>query len=263
MPITLKALLNKKKHGEKITVLTAYDYPFAKILDEAGIDMLLVGDSLGMVVMGYPNTLSTTMEMMIRHTHAVSRAVKNAFVIADMPYRSYRTPAEAVKNAKFLKKAGAKAVKLEGGREIQKQIAAILKAGIPVMGHLGMLPQSVEKTGGYKVQCRDAATAKKILDDALFLDQLGVFSIVLECIPAALAEQLTRQVKVPTIGIGAGASTDGQVLVLHDMLGFEGEVHPRFVRKYASLSDEIRLAAMNYQEDVVSGKFPSKEESYS
>ncbi len=260
--MTPKTIVNKKKQRQKITVLTAYDYPFAKILDEAGIDIILVGDSLGMVVLGYDTTLPVAMQDMIHHTQAVARAVKQALVVTDMPYQSYRNPAEAVKNAKLLKKAGAQAVKLEGGEMIQKQIAAILKAGIPVMGHLGMTPQSVKKFGGYKVQGRDSKQAEKIFNDARLLDQSGVFSIVLECIPAGLGERVTRSVKCPTIGIGAGAGTDGQVLVLHDMLGFESSVRPRFVRTYASLAEETRTAVLNYKEDILSGKFPSKEESY-
>jgi 3-methyl-2-oxobutanoate hydroxymethyltransferase len=259
---TSKSIFTKKKHREKITVLTAYDFPFAGILDQCGIDIILVGDSLGMVVLGHKNTLPVTMENMAHHTAAASRAVKNALVVADMPYRSYRTPAEAVKNAKLLKKAGAQAVKLEGGRAVAKQVAAILKAGIPVMGHAGMLPQSVEKLGGYKVQGKDAAGAKKVLEDAQALDRLGVFAMVLECVPAALAERISKTVKCPTIGIGAGAGTDGQVLVLHDMLGFESSVRPRFVRQYAGLAEETKAAVTQYIEDVRSGKFPSKEESY-
>lgn len=257
-----KLFFQKKRRRKKISVLTAYDYAFAKILDEAGTDMILVGDSLGMVVLGYDTTLPVTMEDMIHHTGAVARAVKKALVVADMPYRSYGTAALAVKNAKRLQKAGADAVKLEGGTEIAKQVRAILKAGIPVMGHLGMTPQSIEKMGGYKVQGRDPKQAQKILSDAQILEDLGVFSIVLECVPAELGAKVTRALKCPTIGIGAGAGTDGQVLVLHDMLGFETGVRPRFVRKYAALGEETREAVREYIEDIASGKFPSKEESY-
>jgi 3-methyl-2-oxobutanoate hydroxymethyltransferase len=262
MRLTPEAVFDKKKRREKITVLTAYDFPFAKILDESNIDVILVGDSLGMTVLGHSSTLPVTMENMVHHTKAVARGAKYALIVADLPYRSYRTPAEAVKNAKLLKKAGAQAVKLEGGKSITKQIAAILKAGIPIMGHVGMLPQSVEKLGGYKVQGRDAKQAGKILEDAAALDKLGVFAMVLECIPAVLGEEITQSVKCATIGIGAGANTDGQVLVLHDMLGFEGSVKPRFVRQYARFEEEAKSAVINYIEDVRSGKFPSKEESY-
>lgn len=262
MPVTLKTLRDKKKRREKITVLTAYDYPFAKILDEAGTDMILVGDSLGMVVLGHDTTLPVTMQDMIHHTSAAARAVKKSFLVADMPYRSYVSPALAVKNAKLLKKAGAQAVKMEGGQMIRKQIQAVLNAGIPVMGHLGMTPQSVKEIGGYKVQGRDVKQARKILEDALLLESLGVFSIVLECVPAELGAKITDALKCPTIGIGAGSATDGQVLVLHDMLGFESGVSPRFVRKYGTIAEETREAVREYLEDVASGKFPSKEESY-
>ncbi len=262
MGLTAKAIYARKKHRRKISVLTCYDFPSAQILDQAGIDVILVGDSLGMVVLGFETTLPVTMEHMLHHTAAVSRGAKNPLIVADLPYQSYDTPALAVKNAKLLKKAGAQAVKLEGGRALEKQIKAILKAGIPVMGHLGMTPQSVKKFGGYKVQGREPKQARAILDDAKLLDSLGVFAVVLECVPAALAAEVTAAVKCPTIGIGAGAATDGQVLVLHDMLGFEGSVKPRFVRKYAALAEEMKEAVIEYRDDVMSGAFPIKEESY-
>ncbi len=263
MRLTVKAIHEKKKKGEKVVVLTAYDFPFARILDEAGIDIILVGDSLGMVLLGYESTLPVTMREMLHHTKAVSRAVTKAVVVADMPFGSYETPEKAIRNAtRFLKEAHADAVKLEGGERIQKQIEALRAAAIPVMGHLGMTPQSAGLLGGYHVQGKDKPDADKILKDAVLLDRLGVFSIVLECVPAQLAEQITRQVQCPTVGIGAGPKTDGQVLVLHDMLGFEGKVHPRFVRKYASLGDEVKRAVSAYRDDVLKGKFPSKEESF-
>lgn len=262
MKITPKIIFAKKKSREKIAVLTGYDHAFAKILDESDIDIILVGDSLGMVVLGHDSTLPVTMADMIHHTKAVARGAKEALIVADLPYRSYRTPAEALKNAKLLKKAGGQAVKLEGGKSVEKQVAAILRAGIPVMGHLGMMPQSVEKTGGYKVQGRDPKQAEKILQDAVLLDKLGVFALVLECVPSELGKRITQAVKCPTIGIGAGAATDGQVLVLPDMLGFQSSVRPRFVRQYAQLAEETRMAVQNYIEDVRSGKFPSREESY-
>lgn len=262
MRVTPKIIFGKKKLREKITVLTAYDFPFARILDQSDIDIILVGDSLGMTVLGYDTTLPVTMQDMIHHAGAVSRAVKSALVVVDLPNHSYATPQAAVKNAKLLQKAGAHAVKLEGGLAVQKQVAAILKAGIPVMGHIGMTPQSVKKFGGYKVQGREPKQAQKILEDAKILDQLGVFSVVVECVPSALGAKITQGVKCPTIGIGAGPETDGQVLVLHDLLGFESEVHPRFVRKYANLEQEVRDSVQEYIEDVRSGKFPSKEESY-
>ncbi len=262
MPLSPKAIFDKKKKREKIIVLTAYDFPFAKILDQNGADVILVGDSLGMVVLGFETTLPVTMEHMLHHTAAVARAVKNALIVGDMPNGSYKTPAQAVKNAKLLLKAGAKAVKLEGGKAIEKQIRALVQAKIPVMGHLGMLPQSVKKMGGYKVQGKTPKDAAQILLDAKILEKLGVFAAVLECVPSSLARMITNQVKYPTIGIGAGAETDGQVLVLHDMLGFESGVQPRFVRKYAQLGREVAEAVAEYREDVLAGKFPSQEESY-
>ena len=261
MRLTPNALY-KKKRREKITALTAYDFPFAAILDRAGVDLILVGDSLGMVLLGYENTLPVTMEDMIHHTKAVSRAAKRGLVAADMPYHSYNTPAQAVSNAKQLLEAGAQAVKLEGGGKIEKQIRALVQKKIPVIGHLGMTPQSVKQLGGYKVQGREKKQADQILKDALLLDKAGVFALVLECIPAGLGAEITRAVKCPTIGIGAGPDTDGQILVLHDMLGFEGKVHPRFVRRYASIEEDAFRAIENYREDVLAGKFPLKEESY-
>lgn len=262
MPVNPKLLLSKKKKKEKITSLTAYDFPFASILDKSGIDVILVGDSLGMVLLGHETTLPVTMDDMVHHTAAAARGVKNALLAADLPYKSYATPALAVKNAKRLIAAGAKAVKLEGGKKVAKQIEALVKAKIPVVGHLGMTPQSVKEFGGYKVQGKDQRQAEEILNDALLIEKLGVFSVVLECVPANLAAMITRYLKIPTIGIGAGPDTDGQILVLHDMLGFESSVKPRFVRRYASLDEEVKRAVTGYKEDVLSGHFPLKEESY-
>ena len=263
MRLTAKAIYDKKAKREKITVLTAYDFPFARILDEAGMDMILVGDSLGMVLLGYENTVPVTMREMLHHTRAVSRAVKRALVVADMPFGSYETPERAVRNAKrFLKEAGADGVKLEGGQKIQAQIETLVDAGIPVMGHVGMTPQTASFLGGYRVHGKEKKQAAEIEKDARLLDRLGVFSLVLECVPALLASKITREVKCPVIGIGAGPSVDGQVLVLHDMLGFHSKVHPRFVRQYASLEREITAAVGKYRRDVINGKFPSKAESY-
>ncbi len=262
LPSTPKSLLTKKKRREKITALTAYDFPFTSILDKAGIDVILVGDSLGMVLLGFETTLPVTMEHMIHHTRAAARGVKNALLVADMPFKSYDTPAMALKNAKLLIKAGAKAVKLEGGSRAAGQIRALVKAGIPVMGHLGMTPQSVKQFGGYRVQGRDRKKAEEIFNDAILIDNLGVFAMVIECVPAELAAFITRSVKCPTIGIGGGPETDGQILVLHDMLGFESSVKPRFVRRYASLDEEVTRAVTDYKKDVLSGHFPLKEESY-
>lgn len=260
--MTPKKIYSKKTDREKITVLTAYDFPFAKIIDRAGLDAILVGDSLGMTVLGHETTLPVTMQDMVHHTKATARGVKNALVIGDLPYKSYLNAASAVKNAKLLMKAGAGAVKLEGGKKVEKQVRALLKAKIPVMGHLGMTPQSVKEFGGYKVQGRDPKKAELILREAVLLDKIGVFAMVLECVPAELAEKITKAVKCPTIGIGAGAAVDGQVLVLHDLLGFESSVKPRFVRRYANLDEEVFRAVSEYKNDVLTGHFPIKEESY-
>ncbi len=259
----IQAILQKKKRREKITVLTAYDFPTARILDEAGIDILLVGDSLGMVLRGDANTRAVTMDHMVYHTQAVTRAVKSALVVADMPYRSYATPALAVKNAKrLIKEGGADAVKLEGGKGVEKQVAAILKAKISVMGHVGMTPQSAATAKDFKVKGRTAKEADTILKDAEILDRLGVFSMVLECVPVELAEHITVKAKAATIGIGAGPVTDGQVLVVHDMLGIRSNVKPRFVREYTHLETEIGDAAREYADDVRSLNFPSGDESF-
>jgi len=259
----IKDLAAQKKRHEKVTVLTAYDYPTARILDDAGIDILLVGDSLGMVLRGEETTRGVTMDHMVYHTQAVTRAVKNALVVADMPYRSYRNPAEAVKNAKrLIKEGGADAVKLEGGKRIEKQVAAILKAKIPVMGHIGMTPQSAATAKDFKVQGRTVREADLILKDAEILDELGVFAMVLECVPADLAQMVTVKTKAVTIGIGAGPETDGQVLVINDMLGIRSSVKPRFVREYTHLETEIHEAAREFIDDVRSLHFPAAEESF-
>ncbi len=263
MRLTAEAILGKKRKGEKLVCLSAYDFPSARAADEEGVDIVLVGDSVGMVLLGLDSTTAVTMEDMLHHTKAVARAVKRALVTGDMPYGSYNNPKSALRNAeRFLKEGGADAVKLEGGVAIEKQVQALRNAKIPVMGHVGMLPQSAEKIGGYKVQGKDTAGAEKILKDAILLDHLGVFSLVLECVPAALAERITQQVKCPTIGIGAGPKTDGQILVLPDLLGIRSGVSPKFVRRYANLEKEIRSAVAAYREDVLQGKFPSPKESY-
>ena len=252
----------RKKRKRKITALTAYDFPFAKLVDEAGIDIVLVGDSLGMVCLGYETTLPVSMEDMIHHLKAVRRAVKRALVVVDMPYRSYRNPAVALRNAKRLKEVGAEAVKLEGGKKILAQIKAILRAGIPVMGHLGMLPQSVRELGGYKVQGKTKEEADRIFEEALLLEKAGAFSVVLECVPNSLAKRISKRLWIPTIGIGAGPDTDGQVLVLHDLLGFESRLRPRFVRTYAHFSQDIRKAIGRYRGDVLKKRFPNLKESF-
>ncbi len=260
--ITVGDILRRKRKGRKITALTAYDFPFAKLVDEAGIDIVLVGDSVGMVCLGYETTLPVTMSDMIHHVKAVRRAVKHALLVADMPYRSYLTAPSAVRNAKRLKAAGATAIKLEGGRKILTQVKALIRAGISVMGHLGMTPQSVKELGGYKVQGRTREEADRILNEAKELEKAGVFSIVLECVPKFLGKEATQALRIPTIGIGAGPETDGQVLVLHDMLGFESAVRPRFVRRYGELSHAIRKAIGAYRIDVLRKKFPAVKESF-
>jgi 3-methyl-2-oxobutanoate hydroxymethyltransferase len=261
--LTPSQIREKKKRGEKIAVLTAYDYPTAKILDEEGVDMILVGDSLGMVLLGYDNTLPVTMEDMVYHAKAVSRGIRRSLAIADMPAGSFETPELALHNAgRFVKECGIGGVKIEGGSKIREQVRALTGAGIPVAGHLGMLPQSVGETGGFKVRGKKPEEAEKILEDAAMLDALGVFALFLECVPGALGAEVSKRVSCPTIGIGAGPGTDGQVLVLHDLLGFRGNVTPKFVRRYADLDGDIRKAVRAYRSDVMTGKFPSEAESY-
>jgi 3-methyl-2-oxobutanoate hydroxymethyltransferase len=259
--ITTLAFRQKKERGEKIAVLTAYDYPSALILDRAGIDSILVGDSLGMVVLGYENTLPVTMDEMIHHCRAVARGAKSALLVGDMPFLSYQVSAEeAVRNAgRFLQQGGMDAVKLEGGRERLEVVRAIVGAGIPVMGHLGLTPQSVHQLGGFRPQGKTAASAKRLLEDALLLEQAGCFSIVLESVPARLAELVSRRLSIPTIGIGAGAGCDGQVLVLHDLLGLFDRFTPKFVKQYAHLNAAMRSAFAEYIADVQAGRFPAAE----
>ncbi|MHB9094130.1 MAG: 3-methyl-2-oxobutanoate hydroxymethyltransferase [Eubacteriales bacterium] len=262
--ITTLKLKEMKQRGEKITVLTCYDYSTAKMLDKAGIDVLLVGDSLGMVLLGYDSTIPVTMEDMMIHTKAVSKGTKKALVVGDMPFMSYQiSVSESVRNAgRFLQEAGANAVKLEGGREIACTIQAINAAGIPVMGHLGLTPQSINKLGGYRVQGKDEAAARIILNNALALQDAGVFAIVLECVPAPLAKMVTERLDVPTIGIGAGVDCDGQVLVIHDLLGLYSEISPKFAKTYVSLHSTIGEAVGQYKADVKKGVFPGPEHSF-
>lgn len=261
--LTIKSII-QKKGKEKIAALTAYDFPFARILDAVGIDIILVGDSLGMVLLGYESTIHVTMREMLHHTKAVARAVKQALVVSDMPFGSYQASGDqAFRNAKrFLQEGGANAVKLEGGRSMAKVVDRLVRGGIPVMGHIGMTPQTATFLGGYKVQGRTSKEVRKLLEDARSLEEAGVFSLVLECVPSRLAEQITRKVSCPTIGIGAGPKTDGQILVLHDLLGFEGSFRPRFVRRYAEFEKEAKKAFGRYLADVRSGQFPSLRESF-
>jgi len=262
--ISTAAVRQMKTGGRKITMLTAYDYSMAALLDECGTDMILVGDSLGMVVLGYDSTLPVTMEDMLHHTRAVSRGVGRAMVVADMPFMSYQTsPVDALRNAgRFLQEAGAQAVKLEGGREVADTIRKITDAGIPLVAHLGLTPQSIFRIGGYKVQGKDEAAARKLVEDARIVEEAGAFCVVLECIPAALAATVTSDLGIPTIGIGAGPSCDGQVLVVNDMLGMYEKLSPRFVKHYGSFSRQIRGAVEEYLKEVRSGVFPGEEHSF-
>ena len=262
--ITVKDILNRKqKEKRKITVLTAYDFPFAKLVDEAGLDIVLVGDSVGMVCLGYETTIPVSMREMLHHVKAVRRAVKHALLVADMPFGSYQGIEAAIRNARrFLKEAGAEAVKVEGGKRVLAQVKALVRAGIPVMGHLGMTPQSVNELGGYKVQGREAKQAGQILEDALLLDKLGVFAVVLECIPASLAQKITQVLRIPTIGIGAGPHCTGQVLVLYDLLGLYGDLKPKFVKQYGDGKGFARKALELYVDDVKRGKFPEEKHSF-
>ncbi len=247
------------KRVQLIGMLTAYDYPTAKIADAAGTDIILVGDSLGMVVLGYPDTLSVTVAEMVHHTRAVARGTQRALVVGDMPYLSYHiSTEESVRNAGEFVRAGANAVKIEGGKPQRiKTVEAILDAEIPVMGHIGLTPQSVNVVGGFKLQGKNADDAKRLIDEAVALDQAGCFSIVLECVPEELAALITERVAAPTIGIGAGPSCDGQVLVFHDLLGLYDGHTPKFVRRYANIGEEMRNAIAKYLDDVRSGRFPN------
>ena len=262
MKLTAQAIYSKKKAGERIVSLSLYDYPSARIADGAGVDVIMVGDSVGMVLLGHENTLGMTIEHMLYHTAAVVKGVKQALVVADMPIHSYDNPELALLNAKrLIREAGADAVKLEGGVQIQAQIQKLVTEGISVMGHVGMLPQSVGD-GKYRVYGKDPGEAESVLEDAKLLDRLGAFAIVLECVPVKLAAQITKAVRCPTIGIGAGIATDGQVLVFQDLLGIRSGVSPRFVRRYAKLEEIMKKAARDYCRDVQKKKFPSKKESF-
>jgi 3-methyl-2-oxobutanoate hydroxymethyltransferase len=261
--ITAPGLKALKKQGQKIVTLTCYDFSTAQVLNNAGVDVLLVGDSLGMVKLGYPTTLPVTVEDMAYHTRIVARGNTRALLVTDMPYLSYHvSPEQAVENCGRMLKEGAEAVKIEGGSEIVPVIAALRRAKIPVMGHLGMTPQSVNVFGGYKVQGRDKQAIKQLVSDAKALDKAGVFAIVLECLPPDVARAITRAVSIPTIGIGAGVGCDGQVLVIDDLLGWTDDPLPRFVKRYAHLRETVRQAVEQYGRDVRSGKFPDAGHSY-
>lgn len=264
MKNTVVTFREAKQKGEKLTMLTAYDYSTAKLIDEAGVNSILVGDSLGNVILGYEDTISVTMEDMIHHGAAVARGAKNALVVIDMPFMSYQTSVyDAVVNAGRLMKEGrADAVKLEGGKEVCPQIEAITAAGIPVVAHLGLTPQSINAFGGFRVQGKSEETAKKLIADAKAVEQAGAFAVVLECVPAKLAEIITKEISIPTIGIGAGNVCDGQVLVYQDMLGMFSDFTPKFVKRFANVGEVMTSAFKQYCEEVKNGTFPSEEHEY-
>ncbi|TFG12216.1 MAG: 3-methyl-2-oxobutanoate hydroxymethyltransferase [Promethearchaeota archaeon] len=262
--VTAKKIIEKKKKGEKIVTLTSYDYAFAKLVDQSGIDLILVGDSLSMVVLGYKNTLAVTMDEMIHHTKAVSRGVENAMIVGDMPFLSYKVDTiDAVKNAgRFIQEGGAEAVKVEGGKEIIPIIKAMIKADIQVMGHIGLTPQAIYQIGGFLVQGKTVETAKNLILTAKELQNAGVFSIVLESIPWQIAKLITQALDIPTIGIGAGPYCDGQILVLHDMLGIFTEFKPKFLKYFENLSERVQKAISNYKQEVERETYPDLNHSY-
>jgi 3-methyl-2-oxobutanoate hydroxymethyltransferase len=262
--VTVLTLAEKKRRNEPLTMLTAYDYPSAQIVDRAGADLILVGDSLAMVVLGHPNTLSVTMDEMLHHARAVSRGAKAALLVGDLPFMSYQAdPGEALRNAgRFVKEAGMDAVKLEGGRTVAEKVRAIVSAGIPVMGHVGLTPQSVNTMGGFRVQGRTASAAREILDDALALQEAGCFAVVLEGVPDRLAAYITSRLEIPTIGIGAGGGTSGQVLVFHDLVGLYGGAAPRFVKRYADTGAAMEAAVRAFMAEVEQHAFPDAAHSY-
>ena len=262
--ITTKSLVEMKANGEKISMLTAYDYTMAKIVDGAGIDVVLVGDSVSNVMAGHETTLPITLNEMIYHASSVVRAVERSLVVVDLPFGSYQSdPKEALRSAiRIMKESGGHSIKVEGGKEIKESIKRILNAGIPVMGHLGLTPQSIYKFGTYTVRAKEEEEAEKLLEDALMLERLGCFALVLEKVPATLAERVAKSITIPVIGIGAGGGVDGQVLVTHDMLGMTHEFHPRFLRRYLDLYSEMTTAFESYITDVKSKDFPSEKEQY-
>ena len=264
MKTTVADFLSMKKNGEKITMVTAYDYSTAKLIDNSGINSILVGDSLGMVMLGYPDTVSVTMEDMLHHVKAVSRGTENALVICDMPFMSYQTSVyDAVVNAGRLMKEGrAGAVKLEGGKEYAEHVRAIVNASIPVCGHIGMTPQSVNAFGGFKVQGKTEEAARKLVEDAIALQEAGAFAVVIECVPHKLAEYISEILSIPTIGIGAGNGCSGQVLVYQDMLGMYSDFTPKFVKKFANVGDVMTDAFKSYSDEVKTGQFPTEEHSF-
>lgn len=262
--VTVKSLTEMKKNGEKIAMLTSYDYSMAQLVDEAGIDAILVGDSAANVMAGFETTLPITLDQMIYHASSVVRGVNRALVIVDLPFGSYQSdPKQALRSAiRIMKESGASAIKLEGGHEIKESITRILNAGIPVMGHLGLTPQSINKFGTYKVRAKEEGEAKQLIKDAKMLEEIGCFGVVLEKVPAKLAKEVAENLSIPVIGIGAGGGVDGQVLVIHDMLGMTNEFSPRFLRRYLDLHKEMTSAFKKYKADVKSNDFPNETEQY-
>ncbi len=261
--ITVRTIIEKKRKGEKISALTAYDYSSALIVDNAGIDIILVGDSLGNTILGYESTLPVTMEDMLHHVRGVAKGRKRSLLIADMPYMSFHiSPQETVRNASLFMREGAEGVKIEGGKKRIEMVKALLDAEIPVMGHIGLTPQSVHVFGGYRVQGKEFESAKALIEDAIALEEAGVFSIVLESVPTEISKIITKTLKIPTIGIGAGPYCDGQILVFHDLLGLTPGYLPKFVRKYADLQSIIDSSIKSYIKDIRDGKFPGENESY-
>ncbi len=262
--VTINSLIRKKAEGKKFAMVTAYDFPFARIAEEAGLDVILVGDSLAMVVQGLENTLPVTMDEMVYHTRLVSRAAKKSLVVGDMPFMSYQAGLEeAVKNAgRFLKEGGAAAVKLEGGLEIAEKIRAMSRSDIPAMAHIGLTPQAIHRMGGYKVQGRDEAGRKRLMEEARAMQEAGAFALVIEAVPMDLAAEITKSLSIPTISIGAGPHCDAQVLVLHDILGLFERFQPKFAKRYANLKDEALKALSQYREEVENGIFPGEEHGF-
>ncbi|MFA5165094.1 MAG: 3-methyl-2-oxobutanoate hydroxymethyltransferase [Candidatus Omnitrophota bacterium] len=262
--VTIPDIRKKKLEGKKITMLTAYDYPSGRLIDEAGMDMILVGDSLAMTVLGYESTIPVTMDEMVHHSKAARRGIKYALLVGDMPFMTYNIgEKETIRNAgRFIKEGGCGAVKIEGGAEMADTVKALVRSGIPVLGHIGLTPQTATQLGGFRVQGKDAKSARLLIDSAVALEKAGCFALVLECVPDKLAELITSKLEIPTIGIGAGPHCDGQVLVTNDMIGMYDRFTPKFVKKYADLWPQLANAFSRYREDVESGKFPSKEHCF-
>lgn len=262
--VTVSQIVAAKAAGKRISAITCYDSAFARLLDGTGVDIVLVGDSLGNVMLGHDNTIPVTMDDMVHHTAAVGRVLTKPFLCADMPFLSYHlSPTQALTNAgRLIQEGGAQGVKIEGGRAVAPQVRALVEAGIPVMGHLGLTPQSVHAMGGYRVQGRGDAQAKAMIEDALALQEAGAFSLVLELVPMGLASRITAELRIPTIGIGAGPKCDGQIIVLHDILGFDDEFQPKFLKKYANVGSIVRDAVTAYDRDVKAGAFPTEEHAF-